>query len=212
MKIEKYIKAYSASNWCDQCLQDTRLPWHILEKYIASCLMRFWPKFTKFICAHIHGWSMTKARNASYLQMPEGSAFLIIQGCSMIFWRDSLFEESLTRSWKKVDLFQEGNGRILIPKTTARGLYLPPPITKNITIEKLTLVMRCLASAETWGSAGKLRSTFIILHPISTCYPIMFRFLSGNHIDWGRQKTYWYLLNVSFWLSASKGGIPKRNS
>lgn len=107
---------------------------------------------------------------------------------------------------------KEGNGWILIPKTTARGLYLRPPITKNITIEKLTLVMRCLASAETWGSAGKLRSTFIILHPISTCYPIMFRFMSGNHIDWGRQKTYWYLLNVSFWLSASKGGIPKRNS
>ena len=44
-------------------------------------------------------WQNQLWRFKSYLlQILVGSAFFTIQGCSMIFWRDSLFEESFTRS------------------------------------------------------------------------------------------------------------------
>lgn len=118
-------------------------------------------------------------RKASYLQIPDGSAFLTIQGCSMILWRESLFEESLTRSCTKFNLFQLGNGYWY---QQLLEFYLPPPNIKNKIMVKLTRVMRCLASAEVWGAEGKFRSTFIILYKNSSYHSLGFSSCYG--ITW----------------------------
>lgn len=75
--------------------------------------------------------------------------------------------------------------------------------------QQLTSLTRFLASSETLGVEGKLRSTFIILQGL--------KFQSVNWLTKAddNEKVLHileYLLNVSVWLSASNGGTPYKNS
>ena len=153
-----------------------------------------------------HLWSL----KCYLLQIPVGSAFLIIQGCSVIFWRESLFEESFTRS---CTYFQITVSRMQLYLSND-SITLHPDINMKTAMTKHTRRMRSLASVETQGVEGKLRSTFIILvHPNTiyqtknnTTYGIIF--FQSNHTKILKRLSLPYLLNVSLWLSASNGGTP----
>lgn len=85
-RVEQNMKRY----WR---LQDEL--WKLL--HFAKKLHHWKHKSTLWILQS-HGRIRSEVSNPTYLQIPIWSAFLTIQGCSMIFWRESLFEESFTRS------------------------------------------------------------------------------------------------------------------
>lgn len=69
-----------------------------LWKLLHLAKKHHWKHNSSMWILQSHGKIRSEVSNPTYLQTPIWSAFLTIQGCSMIFRRDSLFEESFTRS------------------------------------------------------------------------------------------------------------------